>query len=179
MLLIYLQWKTIIDDGVYKILTVEDNTGKLFYMKSSTAAGTGDLYHDKRRLTQCIRKPFENGWRQTYIYHSTGENMTYKAYDMSEVSTIANKVDTYCISLPEGIAFLKDYYEIGDIYLYDGNQVVKKLVSKVQFFNMSFPFSTTNTNPGSNKKSHALTAWDFLFQISFPFLSPNPAFSHI
>lgn len=78
------------------------------------------------------------GDKLTYITQ-TGENMTYKAYDMSEVSTIANKVDTYCISLPEGIAFLKDYYEIGDIYLYDGNQVVKKLVSKVQFFNMSFP----------------------------------------
>lgn len=132
--------KTIIDDGVYKILTVEDNTGKLFYMKSSTAAGTGDLYHDKKKIDSNVSESHLRmvGDKLTYITQ-TGENMTYKAYDMSEVSTIANKVDTYCISLPEGIAFLKDYYEIGDIYLYDGNQVVKKLVSKVQFFNMSFP----------------------------------------
>ena len=77
------------------------------------------------------------GDKLTYITQ-TGENMTYKAYDMSEVSTIANKVDTYCISLPEGIAFLKDYYEIGDIYS-RRKPSSEKLVSKVQFFNMSFP----------------------------------------
>ena len=47
--------KTISDDGVYKILTVEDNTGKLLY-ESSTAACNGDLYHDKRRLTPMYQK---------------------------------------------------------------------------------------------------------------------------